>query len=165
MPTMAGDAEIKRITRADVTLRELEYLESAFEGAELGAWEWNPRTRDITFDSRWAGLRGSAGRSSFHPDDWPAVEKALKGYLDGARSHFECECRISANEGDWIWVLARGKIVSRNERDQPTRLMGIALDISALRQATQARDEMLGIVAHDLRNPLATVVTLAAVLR
>jgi PAS domain S-box-containing protein len=35
----------------------------------------------------------------------------------------------------------------------------------AAQRATQARDNMLGIVAHDLRNPLAAIVTLVAVLR
>jgi PAS domain S-box-containing protein len=35
----------------------------------------------------------------------------------------------------------------------------------AAKRATQARDDMLGIVAHDLRNPLAAIVALASVLR
>jgi PAS domain S-box-containing protein len=36
---------------------------------------------------------------------------------------------------------------------------------AAAKRATQARDDVLGIVAHDLRNPLATITSLAAVLR
>jgi signal transduction histidine kinase len=36
---------------------------------------------------------------------------------------------------------------------------------SAATRATTLRDEMMGVVAHDLRNPLAAIVTLAAVLR
>ena len=35
----------------------------------------------------------------------------------------------------------------------------------AAKRATQARDDMLGIVAHDLRNPLAAISALATVLR
>lgn len=162
---MSGDADFKAFSRSDLTARDREYFELAFHGAELGAWEWDPRTKEIAFDSRWSGLRGYAGLSSFHPDDWTAVEKALRQYLAGAHSYFECECRISAKEGNWIWALVRGKVVLRDEQNQPTRLMGIALEISASRQTSRARDEMLSIVAHDLRNPLATIVTLAAVLR
>ena len=158
---MTGDAESKPF---GLTVRELEYFELAFKSAELGVWEWDPRTREIAFDFWWPDL-GSNALSSFHPDDWAAVEKALKDYLAGAHAYFECECRISTKEGNWIWCLIRGKVVARDKRDQPTQLMGIALDISASRQAAKARDEMLSIVAHDLRNPLATVVTLAAVLR
>jgi signal transduction histidine kinase len=41
----------------------------------------------------------------------------------------------------------------------------LQLSEAAAKQATQARDDMLGIVAHDLRNPLAAIVTLAAVLQ
>jgi PAS domain S-box-containing protein len=36
---------------------------------------------------------------------------------------------------------------------------------AAAKRATQARDDMLAVVAHDLRNPLAAIVSLAAVLR
>ena len=36
---------------------------------------------------------------------------------------------------------------------------------AAAMRATRLRDEMLGVVAHDLRNPLAAILTLAAVLR
>jgi signal transduction histidine kinase len=36
---------------------------------------------------------------------------------------------------------------------------------AAAKRATQARDDILGIVAHDLRNPLAAIASLAAVLR
>jgi signal transduction histidine kinase len=76
-------------------------------------------------------------------------------------------------------VLSQGNIFARDKQGRPTRMVGIALDISprkrtehALRlseasakQATQARDDMLGVVAHDLRNPLAAIATLAAVLQ
>jgi signal transduction histidine kinase len=159
---MTGDAETKAF---GLTLRELEYFELVLKSGELGVWEWDPTTEEIVFDFRWPGRRGSDRLLSVHPDDWAGVEKALKEYLAGARPYFECECRISTEEGNWIWGLARGKVVARDERDQPKRLMGIVLDISASRLASKARDEMLSIVAHDLRNPLATVVTLAAVLR
>src|SRR5262245_57081891 len=127
---MTGDADINAFARTGFTLRELGYFELAFKGGELDAWAWDPRTREIAFDSRWSAIHGSTGASIVHPDDWIAVEKALKEHLAGARSCFECQCRISKRPGNWIWSLLRGKIVARDGRDHPTRLMGIALDIS-----------------------------------
>ena len=41
----------------------------------------------------------------------------------------------------------------------------LRLSEAAAKRATQARDDMLGVVAHDLRNPLAVIASLAAVLQ
>jgi PAS domain S-box-containing protein len=41
----------------------------------------------------------------------------------------------------------------------------LRLSEAAARQATRTRDDMLGIVAHDLRNPLSAIAALAAVLQ
>ena len=82
-------------------------------------------------------------------------------------------------------LRARGKTIGRlllvateapkfEMRDLPFAeaigtLAALSLDNKQLycgaKQATKARDEVLGIVAHDLRNPLAAVASLAAVLQ
>ena len=41
----------------------------------------------------------------------------------------------------------------------------LRLSEAAAKRATQARDDILGVVAHDLRNPLAAIASLAHVLR
>lgn len=45
-------------------------------------------------------------------------------------------------------------------RDDSERIMGVScasVDVTELRTAVQQRDDVLGIVAHDLRNPLGTI--------
>jgi signal transduction histidine kinase len=50
-----------------------------------------------------------------------------------------------------------------------SRVAGLMLDnarlLDAAQEARQARDEMLGVVAHDLRSPLTAIATLGAVLK
>src|SRR6185437_9794957 len=81
-------------------------------------------------------------------------------------------------------LLARGKLLGMvslfsfsrafGEHDlrvvrETSRVAALMLDnarlLAATNQARQARDDMLGIVAHDLRNPLTVVVALAEALK
>jgi signal transduction histidine kinase len=57
------------------------------------------------------------------------------------------------------------KTLNRADHARKRAEEALRLSEAAARQATQARDEMLGIVAHDLRNPLFAIATLAAVLQ
>jgi PAS domain S-box-containing protein len=161
----------------------------ALKGADLATWDWNVKTDEVVFNSRWAEMRGfrpdeirphiDSCHSGMHPEDRPAVLKAMTDCLEGLHSEFVCEYRVATKSGAWIWVLDRGKVVERNKDGHATRMAGTELDITphklaeqalrrseaAAKKATQARDDMLGIVAHDLRNPLATISTLAEILQ
>jgi PAS domain S-box-containing protein len=154
----------------------------------LATWDWNVKTGNIIFNPRWAEMRGfrpeeiephvDSAFADVHPDDLPALQKTLDDGFEGLLPEFEATFRISAKNGDWIWLLSRGKVFGRDERGRPTRMVGTAFDITArkraeealrlseaaAKQATQARDDILGVVAHDLRNPLSAIASLAQVL-
>ncbi len=190
---IVGSSKIAR----DITPRKLaeeqirqaqERLDLALKGADLATWDWNVKTGKVIFNPRWAEMRGFQPEeiephvdsvfADIHPDDLPAVQKALDDCFEGLLPEYEMTFRISAKNGDWIWLLSRGKVFDRDERGRPTRMVGTAFDITArkraeealslseaaAKQATQARDDILGVVAHDLRNPLSAIASLAQVL-
>jgi PAS domain S-box-containing protein len=166
-----------------------ERLDLALKGADLAIWDWNVKTGEVIFNQRWAEMRGFRPEeikphvdscfSGIHADDRPRVLQSLQDCLNGVNPDFECEYRISTKIGVWIWISDRGKVFARDEEGRATRMAGTELDITerkraeealrvseaAAKRATQARDDMLRIVAHDLRNPLAAVAALAAVLQ
>jgi PAS domain S-box-containing protein len=187
---LAIDRDISRRKRAEETLRQAqERLELALKGANLGSWDWNIATGDVISNARCAEMRGflpgeitpraEAYFANVHPDDTVAFQTALDECLAGVRPEFECEYRERTKSGDWVWILSQGKVFARDAEGRPTRMVGTALDMTprksaeqalrlseaTARRATQARDDMMGVVAHDLRNPLAAVATLAAVLQ
>src|SRR5262249_5618223 len=56
--------DISDIRRVQSQLRESqERLERALRGAGLGTWDWNVKTGEVVFNSRWAEMRG------FSPDE------------------------------------------------------------------------------------------------
>jgi PAS domain S-box-containing protein len=186
---LAIDRDISERKRTEEALRRTqERFELALKGANLGSWDWNIATGDVVLSARCAEMRGyqleelepraDSYFASIHPDDLTIFHKALNDCLTGG-SEFECEYRARTKAGDWVWIVSQGNIFARDAQGKPTRMVGTARDVSrrkrveevlrlseaAAKRATQARDDMLGVVAHDLRNPLAAIATLAAVLQ
>jgi PAS domain S-box-containing protein len=124
-----------------------ERFELALRGADLATWDWNLTSGEVQFNSRWAEMRGfrpdeitpkvDSWISGVHPDDWPHVQEVLDACLAGRISEYESEHRVRTRSGDWIWILDRGKVFTRNENGQPVRMVGTELDITARKRAEQ----------------------------
>src|SRR5215471_5909514 len=137
----ALEQEIADRERAQHQLRESEArLERALRGSNLGTWDWNIKTGEITFNSRWAEMRGfspdevrphvDSWSSTVHPDDWPDTLQLLNHHIQGITSEYEGEYRARTKSGTWIWVMARGKVFARDQNDQAIRMVGTELDIT-----------------------------------
>ena len=74
-----------------------------------------------------------------HPDDLPQVEKRVYDHLAGRTDHFESEHRIRNAQGDWTWVLSRGKVVDRDSNGRALRICGTAHNITEVRKADRER--------------------------
>jgi PAS domain S-box-containing protein len=133
--------DISDVRRAQDRLRQSEErFDLALRGADLGAWDWNIQTGESVFNPRWAEMRGfrheelkphvDSWTSSLHPDDLPHVQKTLTDYFQGLVPEFEVEFRALTKAGDWIWILGRGKVFERDQKGQPLRMVGTALDIT-----------------------------------
>jgi PAS domain S-box-containing protein len=124
-----------------------ERFELALRGADLALWDWSIETGEVTFNPRWAEMRGlrldevvphvDSWTSGIHPDDRPRVQKALDDYLAGRVAEYESEHRIRTKTGEWLWILDRGKVFARSESGQPVRMVGTALDITARKHAEE----------------------------
>ncbi|MDP2345709.1 MAG: PAS domain-containing protein [Deltaproteobacteria bacterium] len=121
--------------------RSQDRYELALAGADLGAWDWNVVTGEVVFNARWAEMRGfrleeikphvDSWQDAVHPDDWRLVSAALAEHFDGRRPFYEAEHRVRTKAGEWLWVLDRGKVFTRDASGAPTRMLGTELDISA----------------------------------
>ena len=116
-------------------------IELTLAGANLGLWELELAHSRLRIDHHAAALVGGttsdagerdwhAWREQIHPADLPRVEHALAVHLNGQRASFESEHRLRRENGDWVWVLSRGRIVERDALGRPLRLLGTRMDIS-----------------------------------
>jgi PAS domain S-box-containing protein len=140
--------DISDIRRSQDQLRQSEErFDLALRGADLAAWDWNVQTGEVVFSPRWAEMRGlrpeevrphvDSWSSGVHPEDWPRVEKALEDYLHGIVPEYQAEFRALTKSGEWIWILDRGKVFTRDEKGQPLRMVGTELDITERKRLEQ----------------------------
>ncbi len=159
-----------------------ERVRLALEGADLGLWDWNLATDGVIFNHRWVAMLGyspneidqniSAFLALVHPEDLPSLTGLIKGHCDGKTGSFEAELRMRHKNGHWIWILDRGKVVTRNAEGKALRIVGTHLDITARKlaeeqlrrakevaeQAVKTRGQFLANMSHEIRTPMNGII-------
>jgi PAS domain S-box-containing protein len=136
--------------RAQAALRESEErLSRATKAAQLGTWDYYPRTGELRWDARCKALFGlppdceevsyAVFLAGLHPDDRNRVERTVQLALDPAGDgEYDIEYRtVGIKDGIERWVRATGEVLFGEvggER-RAVRFIGTILDITDRKQA------------------------------
>jgi PAS domain S-box-containing protein len=117
-----------------------ERLELALLGGDLATWDWNVKTGEVIFNARWAEMRGlrpeqvkphvESWTAGVHPDDMPGVQEALADHFRGLTEKYSAEHRVRTRSGEWLWISDVGKVVARDDRGEPVRMVGVEVDVT-----------------------------------
>jgi diguanylate cyclase (GGDEF)-like protein/PAS domain S-box-containing protein len=142
--------------RRQLLLRESR-LRQALWGSGDEFWDWNLEHGTILR----LGPEGTPGghheesiaadewrATMVHPDDLANLNHALAEHIAGHTEHFEVEHRVRDREGEWTWVISRGRIVERDHDGKPLRICGTERDISALRAADRDRRIAMEVIRN-----------------
>lgn len=147
-------------------LRDSEQRRSlALAAGKMGSWEWDIATGDCRWDSgqyRIFGMEPAEGalsfdriRSMIHPNDLADIQTFVE--QGGAENNtFQTEVRINLPDGRTRWCICAGAMTS-DPHGRNTRVSGVSIDISDLREAEQRRTLLVREVDHRARNVLAIV--------
>ncbi len=129
--------------------KERERLAAIILGTGAGTWEWNVQTGKTRFNDRWAEIVGATLEELSpttiqtwvdlaHPEDMARSSALLQAHFKGETAAYECEARMRHRDGRWVWVLDRGRVLSRTADGQPEWMFGTHLDITT-RKAQEDR--------------------------
>ncbi len=124
------------------------------------AVEGSPSWRAFT-GQRHAEFIGCGWLDAIHPDDRAPTE-ARWHYAVSRREPVEIECRLRRPDGSYTWTSARCAPVF-DERGALVEWVMTHSDISARKANERLRELFVGILGHDLRNPLGAMMTAAQV--
>ncbi|HEX5374366.1 MAG TPA: PAS domain S-box protein [Aquabacterium sp.] len=165
---------------AQALARSEERWKFALEGAGDGVWDWSAGQGVVFHSSRWAIMLGYDDQATqeelgdwierIHPEDRRPALHTFNEYSHVGEGILQVEMRVRHRLGHYIWVLARGKVVRRDEEGRPLRVVGTHSDITLLKEAeraqhdkrsaelaNKAKTDFLSRMSHEIRTPLNAV--------
>jgi PAS domain S-box-containing protein len=163
-------------------LNSIPLLPVIEEIAKIGCYETNMTTGTWTGSDNFIKIFGLEKKPFYtveefqalvHPDDFDWVmahfSDCLRKQLD-----FNCEYRCVKNNGETVYVNSRSKVYYSPE-GTPLRVLGVKQDVtvsklneqrlSELYENSIKKNEILSIVAHDLKSPLSQLESLAYLMK
>ena len=156
-------------------------LSLALEAARLGWWQFDLESRELTASAQCKANHGLPADAHLTLDQIVesidadrrgdfrfALEEAIR-----SRGTFEIEVPHRFPDNSAHWLLIRGRVVDANI------MVGVTMDTTdrkrteeslrateqALVEADRRKDDFLALLGHELRNPLAPILTAVAILQ
>lgn len=171
-----------RISPKQQAARERQQqLQFAMEAGQIGIWNIDPLTSKMQWSNRCYEMFGipaeehldyTAFLGRLHPEDRDRIHARIQSSLQpGGSGECGCDYRILCPNGEVRWIAAMGRafFTKLEGRTVATRLVGIMLDITSLRQtaASVTQNEKLNVtgrlaasIAHEINNPLEAITNL-----
>jgi PAS domain S-box-containing protein len=145
----AYDREVALRESREALRQSQQRLQLAQASANIGVWDWQPRTGQLFWSPELEGLYGLTQgtirtyedwQQRVHPDDLARTE-AQRDAAIARREPFDLEFRIRHASGEVRWLASKGKAVY-DEAGTVLRVAGVNLDITDRKWAEEALREL-----------------------
>lgn len=129
-------------------------LALALKASELGLWDWNLQTDEVHhthiqelfgLDPEYVTAMLRHLKPRLHPEDLPALRRALVEHLKGLTEDYQVEYRVRHSDGHWVWIEDRGRAVERTASGRVIRMVGTRRDIS-VNKALEEQQQLAAMV-------------------
>jgi PAS domain S-box-containing protein len=96
-----------------------ERWQLALHGNNDGIWDWNLKTNEVFFSTRWKEMLGYKDHEVcdcsdewtklIHPDERDSVVQAFEDHFAQKTPFYVCEYRVQCQDGSYKWILDRGQ--------------------------------------------------------
>lgn len=173
-----------QVEDVDESLRAKNRWQAILETTFDGFWDYHipqdyeymsPRFWQMFgYDSHEKLHKPSEWKDMVHPEDFKASMVDLQAHFGSKGQVPYCrETRYMHKNGDWVWVLCRGKVIEWDgETGAPLRMIGTHTDITESKRKAEREQELISanerfkaeqelneFVSHEVRNPLAAAIS------
>ena len=102
-------------------------------------WTWNILTGKVVFSIGWCNSLGyevdelrphvKTWENMVHPDDLSQTFSQLNAHFDGKKSVYVVKNRLKMKNGKWRNNIDAGRVVERNEQNNPIRMEGVDISL------------------------------------
>lgn len=143
-----SDVDVSATYSGEEYSRQMASLEQrwliASEYGKLGLWDNDAIAGTRYVSHTWRQMRGYGPADVFdnsrealiertHPDDRAALLEQIEATVNGGTDVVYQEYRERHRDGHYIWLLSRGRVISRDETGRASRIIGIDTDISEIK--------------------------------
>lgn len=145
-----------------------ERFSLALDATNEGIWDWDITTGLAFFSPNWYTMLGyepdeipgsyATWRSLVHPDDLPSTEQKIQESIS-RNEGYSIEFRMKTKQGNWKWILTKGRVITWDSEGNPVRMVGTHTDITeqkrlknALLRANQKLNVLSILARQDLTN-------------
>jgi len=161
--------------------RGKESMQLAQQYVGIGIWEWDLQTGELAWSDEIRRLHGievekfdgryESWMESIVAEDRQQVHESITEAL-ASKGEYEVQYRAIFADKSLHWLEARGRTIVIG--DVPMRMLGVAMDVTARKAAEQtlrhsekiaATGRLAASIAHEINNPLASVMNALYILR
>ncbi len=134
--------EIKRVQ--DDLINAEKRWNYALTGSRDGVWDLDLSSNVIYYSPIFKKMLGYEENefdnstleweNHVHPKDIKKTLEEFKNHIEGKSEFYQTEYRIKCKDGNYTWVLDRGKIAEYNPNGTPIRFIGTITDINHLKE-------------------------------
>ncbi len=136
-------------------------LKLALASSGFGIWEHDHLANRNYWDDGLCRMLGyqegppsiDATLALIHPEDRPALQAAAENPEIDHQAVDVNEFRIRKQDGSWLWVESRSRVIEQGPNGTPARTIGTLLDI-ALRRASEAEQRLAEVVFTGINDGL-----------
>jgi PAS domain S-box-containing protein len=152
------------LKESEAALREREAeLQLAQDAANLGRWAWDLRNGELSWTDRCKVVFGlpldadvtyEMFLAALHPEDRARVDAGVKAAIQ-TQTDYDVEMRAVWPDGSVHWIASKGRVYF--DAGAPSRMVGVAFDITARKKAEEMMSYALREVDHRSKNLLTVV--------
>ncbi len=159
---LAVFTNITFLQQAQIKIKESqEQLKLAYEAGNLGLWDWQIGAGLLLTNDIWYTMLGyepgifgdtiEKWSNLVHPQDIEQTFALAQAHMRGETELYHAPHRLKGGNGEWIWIDDIGKVTERDSEGNPTRFIGVHINIDESKRLADALHETHRKISDSIR--------------